>query len=543
MAAQSNSLDALKQPTFFRLWASSVFSNTGGMIQTVGAAWTMTLLTPSPGMVALVQASNALPLTLFAFLAGVLADGYDRRRIMLFSQSFMLVVSAVLAGLAFAGLLSPWMLLGFTFLIGVGMALHNPSWQSSYSDILPREMLPSAIAVNAMGMNMTRSVGPAIGGFIVGAFGAAMAFTINAVTYVAFIWALLLWRPDLGPKRFPPERFGTSVSTGLRYFFLSPHLLNISFRSFLFGFAGVAMQALMPLVARDRLHGDAFTYGVLLGAFGLGAVLGALGAGRLRARFANETIVRLGFAIFALATVIVALSTDAALTILAMLAAGACWINVISLLNASVQMATPRWVLGRMISLYMTSIFGGMALGSWFWGYVTQVSSLHVAQFVSAATLILGVGWGFRFPLQPFGDRNLDPLDRFNAPALKLDLVKRSGPIQIMIEYEIAQSDVIEFLAAMRERRRSRIRDGARRWSLLRDLERPGLWVESYLLPTWTDYIRFNARHTVADDEVSQKLRALDRSAKRKVHRMIERNTVVPLDDMPLIVSPPEAIQ
>lgn len=511
------------------------------MIQMVGAAWLMTLLSSSERMVALVQSSVTLPIMLGSIAAGVLADGYDRRQVMLHSQIFMLAVSAILAALTFAGLMTPWLLLAFTFLIGLGQALHNPSWQASFRDLVPREDVPSAVSAHAMGMNMTRSVGPAIGGVIVGAAGAAAAFLINAITYVAIIFMLARWQPGRVPSKLPRERFSSALSAGFRYFLMSPVHINCNLRGMVFGLAAIAILALLPLVARDSLNGGAFTFGVLLAAFGLGAVAGALLTATLRRVLSVEGIFRLGAVTYAAASVIIAFSGSVILTTLAAFVAGVFWLINWSLINIVVQTSSPGWVLGRMISLFMTCIFAGMALGGWIWGEVAEVSGLAHAFTGSAIVLLLSAIAGFIVPLPQHGADNLDPMGTFNEPAIRLDLARRSGPILIMVEYEIAQPDITEFLATMARRRRMRIRDGARNWSILRDLEDPDRWVESYHFPTWTDYVRHAERRTVADDEVIGRLHELHRGARPlKVHRMIERQTVHAEDDTPRIDPEPD---
>lgn len=534
MSAQPNTLAAFRHLTFRTLWFSSVFSNTGGMIQLVGASWLMTLLTSSQSMVALVQTSVTAPIMLFSIVAGVLADNYERRTVMLASQVLMLVLSIGLAVLAFLGLLTPWLLLVCSFGIGIGTAVHNPSWQASFSDLVPREDLPSATTLNAMGMNITRSVGPSVGGLIVATFGATAAFVINACSYLILIVSLLAWKPNSAQKLLPREGFGSALAAGLRYFLLSPNLISISMRGFLFGFAAIAMQAFLPLVVRDTLGADAFAYGVLLGAFGFGAVLGALAAARVRSRFSNEMICRMAFVSYAVSSLIVAYSSNIALTTVALVAGGIAWININSMLNVTVQMSSPRWVLGRMIAVFMAFIFGGMALGSWIWGAVSEAYGLQAALVLAALVLLFGLVWGFRFPVPQYGEVDLSPLNRFVEPPVRLDLNRRSGPIMVEVEYVIAQSNVAEFLKAMAGRRRIRLRDGARRWSLLRDIEEPTLWIECYHLPSWTDYIRHAERRTVADDEVIQKLAALhDGPVPLRVRRMIERQTVGVHDDAP----------
>ncbi|MGR3572606.1 MFS transporter [Brevirhabdus sp.] len=536
MPERSQPLSLLANRSFRMLWVAALVSNFGGLVQAVGAAWLMTSLSSNPSMVALVQGSVTLPIMIFSLLAGVFADGYDRRRVMLTAQSFMLGVSVLLAALAYQGLLTPWLLLGFTFLIGCGTALHNPSWQASMGDIVPRDDLPSAVALNSMGFNLMRSVGPAIGGAIVGIAGAPAAFAVNAASYLALIAALKRWRPPAASAKLPRESFGSAFSAGLRYVAMSPNLIRVIFRGFVFGLAAVAILALLPTVVKEVLGGTAFAYGVLLGCFGLGAVGGALGNTRLRTRMNNEHVVRAAFAGFALAGAVIALSPYLWLSGAMLLLAGACWVVALSLFNVSVQLSTPRWVVGRALALYQTGVFGGMAGGSWLWGSLARAFSPGTALLLAAGLLVGGALVGLWVRLPEFAHLNLAPMGRFKEPPLRLDLRYRSGPIMVMVDYNIAQEDVSEFMAAMNERRRIRIRDGAQQWALLRDMENPDLWTESYHVPTWVEYIRHNERRTQSDADVSDRLRALHRGpGKPRVHRMIERQTVPLNDDMPLV--------
>ena len=527
-------MQVFRNQTFRMLWIATLASNFGGLVQSVGAAWMMTSFSTSERMVALVQTSITLPIMIFSLAAGVFADNFDRRRIMLGAQSFMLLVSLGLAVLAYEGLLTPWLLLSFTFLIGCGTALHNPSWQASVGDIVSRAELPSAVSLNSMGFNMMRSVGPAAGGAIVAVAGAAAAFAVNALSYVAIIAALFNWRPSLPSRRLPREPFGSAFSAGLRYVAMSPNLLRVIFRGFLFGTSAVALQALLPLVVRDHLRGNAIGYGVLLGCFGFGAVLGALSNAWLRARMRNELITRLGFLGFAASALVLAVSADFVSSAAAILLAGVCWVVSLSLFNVTMQLSTPRWVVGRVLALYQTGVFGGMAGGSWVWGALAEDYGLDYALFGAAIALVLGALAGVVAPLPDSEDLNLDPLNRFREPPLQLDLTQRSGPIMIMIDYEIAQDDVPTFLNLMSERRRIRLRDGAQQWTVLRDLEDPDLWTETFHVPTWVEYVRHHERRTLADAEISEKLQALHRGQRPvRVHRMIERQTVPRHDDMP----------
>ncbi|EXL09527.1 MFS transporter [Aquamicrobium defluvii] len=523
---RSSTLAPFRHGIFRAVWTASLASNFGGLIQSVGAAWLMTSITTSSDMVALVQASTALPIMLFSLASGAIADSFDRRKVMLVAQGFMLVISILLTIFAYKGLITPWMLLSFTFLIGCGTALNNPSWQASVGDMVPREDLPAAVALNSMGFNLTRSVGPAIGGIIVAAAGAAAAFAVNAASYVALLTVLARWKPDVSPSRLPRETLGAAMGAGIRYMAMSPNIGKVLLRSSVFGFTSGSILALLPLVARDLVSGGPLTYGIMLGAFGLGAVGGALISGRLRQMLSSEVMVRCAFLGFSICSLTAALSSYAWLTATGLLIGGACWVLALSHFNVTVQMSTPRWVVGRALSIYQTATFGGIALGSWVWGVVAETHGVEAALITAAISMLAGGAIGFAVPLPQLTTMNLDPLNRWTEPLLSLDLKPRSGPIAIMIEYVIGEKDLPEFIELMAERGRIRRRDGARNWTLARDLENPDIWIESYHTPTWLEYVRHNTRATYADAAISERIRALHSGAERpRVRRMIERQT------------------
>lgn len=524
--ARDSTMAPFRHPVFRAVWTASLASNFGGLIQGVGAAWMMTSISSSSDMVALVQASTALPVMLFSLTAGAIADSFGRRQVMLVAQAFMLVVSVLLTLCAYLGIITPWLLLTFTFLIGCGTALNNPSWQASVGDMVPRSDLPAAVALNSMGFNLTRSVGPAIGGVIVAVGGAAAAFAANAMSYVALIAVLFRWKPQLPPSTLPRESLGAAMGAGLRYVAMSPNIEKVLIRTLVFGFSAGAILALLPLVARDLVGGGPLTYGLMLGAFGIGAVGGALISGRLRRMLASETMVRGAFVGFALCAWVAAFSTQAWQTSLGLLVGGACWVIALSHFNITVQMSTPRWVVGRALSIYQTATFGGIALGSWVWGVVADSQGVEFALIVAGVAMVAGAVLGLLVPLPENMTVNLDPLNRWTEPALSLDLKPRSGPIEIMIEYVIKDEDLPDFIALMAERGRIRRRDGARNWTLARDLADPQIWMETYHTPTWLDYIRHNTRATQADAEITERIRALHSGPERpRVRRMIERQT------------------
>lgn len=536
LMARSSSLAPFRHRTFRNLWAATLVSNFGGLVQAVGAAWMMTQLTDSSTLVALVQASNTLPIMLFALLSGALADIFERRRLLLVALWLMAGVSLLLTVVAWQGWLTPWSLLALTFLIGTGQAIYNPPWQASMGDLVPRADLPAAVTLNSVGFNLMRSVGPAAGGMIIAAFGAAAAFAVNAASYVPLIGVMLRWHPTPRVHTAPPEPLGPALTAGLRYVALSPNLMRVLARGALFGLSAVAVLALMPLLAKSHPQGGSLMLGLLLGCFGFGAIIGAALNPRLRERLNNESIVRLSFLGFAVAALVLGATDRVGLQALALLPAGASWVLALSLFNVTVQLSTPRWVVARALALYQTAVFGGMAAGSWLWGAVAGHWSLSVALTAASGLLLAGAVIGRWFTQPEFGKLDLDPLNRFRAPPLALDLRGRSGPIMVMVDYEIAADDTAEFLRLMKLRRAIRRRDGARNWALLRDLENPGHWSESYHIATWDEYVRHNLRRTKSDAGVTEALRALHRGAgDPHVHRMIERHDVSPADDLPLV--------
>ncbi|WP_425596339.1 MFS transporter [Paracoccus marcusii] len=534
--ARTGALAPLGYRDFRLLWSATLVSNFGGLVQAVGAAWLMTQLTDRATLIALVQASNTLPIMLLAIGAGALADIFDRKTLLMGALIFMAVVSLALAAVAWTGGLTPWLLLGFTFLLGAGQAVYNPPWQASMGDLVDRKDLPAAVSLNSVGFNLMRSVGPAAGGLIVATLGASAAFAVNAISYLPLLGAMSQWKPKLAPRVTTPEPFMAAMGAGLRYVALSPNLLRVMSRGALFGFAAIAVLALLPLVAKSHPEGGSLLFGGLLGCYGVGAIGGALLNPRIRARLNNENVVRMAFAGFAVSALVLGQTQSVWLHAAAMLPAGASWVLALSLFNVTVQLSTPRWVVARALALYQMATFGGMAAGAWIWGMVAGTQGLDAALTAAGGVLLLGAAIGFWLRAPEFGAVDLDPVNRFREPALMLDLRGRSGPIMVMVDYRIDQADVPEFLRLMQRRRNIRRRDGARNWSLLRDLEHPDQWSESYHIATWDEYVRHNLRRTKSDAEVAVALRALHKGdTDPLVHRMIERHTVGPQDDVPLV--------
>jgi len=523
-AAEPDERTPFSYPIFRAIWLTNLASNFGVLIQSVGASWLMVSSGGSRQMVALVQTSSSLPIVLFSLMAGAIADNMDRRKVIVVAQSFQLFVSSILAALAFIGLVSPWMLILLTFLVGCGTALNGPAWQASVGDMVPRPALPSAVALNSMSINIARSVGPAIGGIIVASAGPATAFALNAVSSLGLLAVLLRWRPDIPRKLIPAEKIHEAMFAGLRYAAMSPNIGVILFRSALHGVTASAILALMPLIARDLLGGGPLVFGLLFGSFGIGAVIGALNSKRVRSRLSPEQIVRSSALLAGIASLGVSFSPWLWLTVPFLALAGAGWLLAFSTINVCVQLESPRWVVARVLSLYQMAVYAGFAGGSWIFGLLADRVGTANALLLAVAGAAISLTFGYFLPLADLNEENLDPSNRWRVPDTAIPIEYRSGPIVIIIEHRIAPENTLEFLSVMSERRRIRIRDGARQWTLMRDLADPELWVERYSVPTWLDYVRHNQRRTQADDANREALRKLWQGEKEApVRRMIER--------------------
>ncbi|MCG6204680.1 MFS transporter [Rhodopseudomonas sp. HC1] len=513
----------LRYALFRRIWLASLLSNLGLMINGVGAAWAMTQMTSSADKVALVQTALMLPIMLVAMPAGAIADMYDRRRVALVSLTLGLSGAVALSVLAHLRLVTPEILLGFCFIIGMGMALFGPAWQASVSEQVPPDALPAAVALNGISYNIARSFGPAVGGIIVAAAGAVAAFAANALLYLPLLVVLFLWRRVSEPPRLPPERMNRAIVSGVRYIANSPSIRIVLARTLVTGIAGSSVLALMPLVVRDVLKSGAETYGILLGAFGVGAVIGALNVGSARERLGSEGAIRGCALVMGVALGAIALSHSALLTAAALVIAGAVWMLAIALFNIGVQLSAPRWVAGRSLAAFQASIAGGVAIGSWLWGHVADLAGVETSMLISAATMLVSTLLGLFLRMPSVGTQIADA-DLLADPEVKLAVTPRSGPVVIEIEYRISAEDARSFYGVMQQVQLSRQRNGAYDWSIARDIGDPELWTERYHCPTWLDYLRQRNRSTQDDRALHQRAIAFHRGPDEiRIRRMLER--------------------
>lgn len=383
----ANTFSPFRYPVFRAIWIANLFSNLGASLQSVGAAWLMTELTPSHQLVSLVQSSATVPIMLLGVFAGAIADNYDRRRVMLIAQVGMLAVSALLAILTYAGWITPFLLLAFTLTVGIGTALNSPAWQASVRQQVPQREMPQAIALNSISFNIARSIGPALGGMLISLWDVGFAFAINAASYVALIGVLLWWRPEARPVERRPIL--PAVAVGLRYCASNGPLRRILLRGFALGFSLAAYQGLLPAVVNDRINGDEIDFGVMLGAFGIGSILAAPLVGPIRRKLLLEGILALGGLMFVFSLSLLAEARTVPLALPAAFVGGMAWVMILTTLNTAVQMRSPDAILGRCLSIYQAATFGGMALGAWVWGGLADWHGLPFALHAASVFLIV----------------------------------------------------------------------------------------------------------------------------------------------------------
>ena len=390
LTAPGTTLAPFRYPAFSAIWVANLLSQLGSMIQSIAAAWLMTDLTTSHQLVAAVQASTTLPILLFGVLAGAIADNFDRRRVMLAAQWGMLVVSAALAVMTYRQMVGPWLLLAFTVAVGTGTALNGPAWQASVRAQVGQRDLPQAISLNTIAFNLARSVGPALGGILISIAGVAFAFAINAASFIALIWVLMRWRPETPPPVRRPIL--PSIRIGLAFCFGSDPVRRVLMRGFCVGVGASGYQSLMPVVVRDRLHGTEFSFGLMLGAFGLGSILAALVIGPVRRRFGTEAVVTFGVLMFVIAQPLLTLFDSVYPALPLSFLAGIGWTACMTTLNVAMQVRSPEEILGRCLAIYQAITFGGMALGAWLWGAVADWVSVPTALNGAAVWLVVTVG-------------------------------------------------------------------------------------------------------------------------------------------------------
>lgn len=477
-------------------------------MQTVAISWLMVTISASDLMVALVQAASTLPAFFLSIFAGAIADSFSRRGVMFAGQCLIALASITLTISVGVGFVHPWLILGLGFVAGCGFALNDPAWHASVGDILDKRDIPAAVTLMSVGYNIVRSIGPALGGVILAFFGPLAAVALAALSDLAPPIAIWRTKWQVRSSPLPRERMATAIHDGVRFTALSSEIRAAIARAALFGMASISILALLPLVVRDQLASGPIVYGVLLAGFGMGAFVAGMSNGFLRRTVSQNSLMAFASIACAACCISLALTSSVGVAAIFMAIGGAGWLITWTGTDVWVQLASPRWVAGRTLSIYYALTYGGIAAGSWIWGAVAQNYSLTWALLRAAGALLLVAAVGIVLPVRPWEESDQESSD-FRAPELALDLKPRSGPIVARVDYSISEKDIDAFLARMRAKRHAFNRAGARNWTLQRNLHTPSLWTETFRTPTWMDFLRLHHRLTLADKEVDQHLFAL----------------------------------
>jgi len=492
----------LQIAAFRAIWFASLAANVGTWFQNVGGVWLMTSFTASPLLIALMQTATTLPVFLVGLPAGALADIVNRRRLLLATQSLILVAAAALSFLTFAGLMNPPLLLGFTFVLGLGAILANPAWQAINAELVPAEELPAAVTLSSVSYNLARAVGPALAGLIIAVAGPAAVFLLNAIAFLYVVVVLYRWHPAPHRAVLPAERLIGAMRTGMRFVQNSPEMQTVLIRTFFFIFFISGLWALLPVIVIQDLLLGAPGYGLLLGCIGVGAVLGAAVLPQIQ-RTIPVVDRQVMISTVVLALVMISLGYLRNLLVLCLIATigGAAWIMLVSSFNVAAQEASPAWVRARALGAYLVVYQGGTAIGSLLWGAVAVLVGDPLAISLAGLGAVLGLAAGLRWHLADSEKQDLRPW-HVSVPRLLIEPREAEGPVMVQIEYCVAPARAEDFRQAMRER------DGAFGWFLAREPSDAQRHVEAFMAESWLDYLRQLERMTQDDHTTEDRPRS-----------------------------------
>ncbi|NMU92386.1 MFS transporter [Achromobacter ruhlandii] len=491
----------LRQPVFAVLWAAAVLGNVGRFMRDVASSWLVTDLSASPAAVALIQTAATLPIFLLAIPAGVLSDILDRRRFLIFVQLLLASVSGTLLPLSHFGALTVDYLIALTFVGRIAAALMGPTWQSIVPELVPREDLKGAVALNSLGINIARAIGPAAGGLILASFGAAVTYGMDVLSYAFVIAALLWWKRPAKVDSALSENFFGAFRAGLRYTRASKELHRVLLRAAVFFLFASAVWALLPLVARQMLGGSSGFYGVLLGAVGAGAIIGALVMPKLGAKLNADGLVLLASVVSAVVMGVLVFAPPKWLAVLMLVLLGMGWITALTTFNGVAQAILPNWVRGRGLAVYLMVFNGAMAAGSLGWGLVAREIGVPYALVVSAVGLV-AVALLFHRARLPVGEADLQASNHWPEPLVSAPVANDRGPVLIQVEYRVRQADRPAFLEAMQRLSQERLRDGAYAWGVVEHTGDPERVMEWFFVESWAEHLRQHHRVSHADADL-----------------------------------------
>jgi MFS family permease len=500
-ASTASAWTPLRNTLFRNLWIATIVSNVGTWMQDVGAGWLMTSLSSSPQLVALVEAADSLPVMLLALPAGALADIIDRRRLLIGAQAYLLVVAGTLGVLTLLGATTPWLLLAFTFALGIGAAMMMPAWSAIVPELVPAEQLSAAVALNSVAVNISRAIGPSIAGVLVAAVGPWLVFILNALSYIGIIAVLVQWKREHRKSTLPAERFVTAIRMGMRFIWHTRPLQIVLLRGIAFFAFASATWSLFPLIVRQELQRGPEVYGGLLTCIGIGAVAGAMLLPKVRAAFSRDAVVAAASVLYAIAALALAHVQSIVLLGVAMLATGVAWISILSALQVSAQMTLPAWVRARGLAAFVVVFMGGMALGSILWGQVATHIGIPAALTTAAIGMLIAIVLTWQFKLGAHEVLDFRPAIDMSMPVVT-GTPEPNVPVMVTIEYRIRLDKRVDFVQAMQAVREMRRRNGAYFWQLSHHSEDSARFVETFMDESWVDHLRRHERASVADRDV-----------------------------------------
>ena len=517
-ATQASAWSPLKNKLFATLWLATMASNIGTWMHEVGAGWLMTTLSDSAVMVALVQAATAFPVFVAALPAGALSDIVDRRKYLIVIQLFLMLVALSVGLLTAADAMTPWLLIGLTLLMGFGSAMMMPAWAAVTPEVVERKDLQAAIALNSMGMNVARAIGPALAGLIIASVSIELVFLLNAASFFCTIAVLIAWKRPAKTSTLPAERFTSAFAAGIRFSRHSKELRSVLVRGAGFFLFASGLWALMPLLARQIPGGGPNTYGLMVGAVGAGAVMGAILLPKIRNYVRRDNLVVLAAVLYAGTMIALPFITVTEAIVVSLLLSGAAWIGVLSSLQVAAQTSLPNWVRARGLAVFMSVFMGSMAIGSYLWGSVAEAYGLELAYWIAGGLAVLSAI--ITRPWSIEGQDDLDLTPSMHWPEVSSDIEHDRGPVLITIEYPV--EDTKSFLEYIYQLRSERLRDGAISWQVYEHSDEENLFIETFVVTSWIEHLRQHERVTHTDKEIQEKLTTtLQPNSKPKVNHYI----------------------
>ncbi|CAA3704977.1 Putative transmembrane secretion effector [Candidatus Portiera aleyrodidarum] len=500
-----NKKNSLFTPLTFKpfriIWFADLIANLGTWAQSVASVWILTEYHASSITLAMIQVVTALPLVLLSIISGVWADNYDRRKLMLMGMFLEFTGGALITSFAFIGYLTSTKLILSILGMSIGASLAVPAWQAAINEQVSKNQVTNAVILNSVNYNFARAVGPVIGGILINTVGTAWVFLLNCLCYLGLIWAVWQWK-QIYPKRIlPPEHIFEGVISALKFAKYSKVMRSVMLRSFVFGLSASALWALLPVLANTK----ASIYGYMLGALGTGAIMGSAIVNKLCNLVDTNKMISSASILLSIVMLLIGSLNIKLLIFGALMIGGSCWITVLASYNSSVQMLVPDWVKARALALYQTTLYAGLAIGSFCWGHIAGIINVKVGLLIAGLLLLISTIALLKLKLPKLDDKYNSIMNQAQ-PKYKLEFSKYKESIIVSIEYCIPVNKTNEFINIIIKLRTVRLRNGAKTWSLYRNVEDKEIWQEIFLIRNWLQYLRMLSRITIADKIIIDKV-------------------------------------